>query len=198
VPIAVLSRLQIPEAAAAGRVLAADAQGVGTWQPAGSGFTPASLTADSAAIAATETAVISATVPANLLKAGSTFRVRAAGVMTIGVTAGTVTARARLGTTGALTDPVVAVHTPIPIASKTNIPFLVEFNITCRTAGAAGTVIGGGTIDGSAIGTTGTAAGQTATAAVNTTVANVLQLTLQFAAGNSITAKVATIELVVP
>lgn len=193
----VLSRLAIPEAAAAGRIFTSDAGGVGTWQSATS-FTPVSLIADSAAIAATETAVISATIPANLLKAGTTFRARAAGVMTIGVTAGTVTARARLGTTGALTDAVVAIHTPIPIASKTSIPFLVEFNVICRTAGAAGTAIGGGTIDGSAIGTTGTVAGQTATAAVNTTVSNVLQLTLQFATGNSITAKVGTIEMVVP
>ena len=199
-PIEVLSRLVIPELATLGDVLTADAAGEATWQPpaGASAFTPKSLVTPPAAIVASEVSILSASLAAGLLKAGTTFRLKAAGVMTVGVTAGTMIARARIGTSGALTDAVAAIHNVVPVASRTSIPFLIEFLVTCRTAGAGGTIIGSGTLDGSAVSTTGTTTGQTATAAVNTTVANTLQVTLQGSSGHSHTVHVATIELVVP
>ena len=196
----VLDRLVIPEGAASGLVLTADASGVATWQAApGTPVVPSvSRATATAAISTTEVQAIALALPANVLKVGTTVRLRAAGVMTVGVTAGTMTARVRIGPSpGSLSDPSPVLHTVVPVASRTAIPFLVEFNVTCRSAGVGGTIIGAGTLDGSAVSTTGTTGGVTTPVAVNTTVANVIQLTLVGSTGHSHVVHVATADLVV-
>lgn len=139
----------------------------------------ASRTTATAAIANTETVVLSATLAANLLQAGTTLRFRASGVGTAtGATAGS-TWRVRVGPT-TLTGTIPASLTGTS-AAGTNIPFMVEAVVTVRTAGAAGTIIGGFVYNANAatgnLNTTIAVAQVTTAVAVDTTVANLFELT---------------------
>jgi hypothetical protein len=70
---------------------------------------------------------------------------------------------------------------------------------TCRTTGTSGTVIGGGSILGAYMASTGATAGTTAATTINTTTAQTIELTAQCGGtGTSITIQVAAIAVVVP
>lgn len=139
----------------------------------------ASLTAATAAIANTETVVLSATLPANLMAAGTTFRIVATGVGTATTATAGSTWRVRIGTT-TLTGNIAASLTGTS-AIGTAIPFVVTALVTVRTAGASGTIIGSLVYNSNAatgnLNTT-IAVGQVTTAvAVDTTAQKLLELT---------------------
>jgi len=160
----------------------------------------ASIAAASAAIANTETVVVSTSLAAAYLTAGMSFRIRCAGVGTTGATPGADTFRIRIGPT-TLVGVIPTSVAPPANASVTAQPFSFEALLTVRTTGAAGTIIG----ECRAIGDDAAAglfsvlvdlSATTATVAVDTTVANLLELTFQSAtAGSSCTFHVAEIEV---
>lgn len=141
--------------------------------------------ANSTAINTTETAITSAVLAANSLKAGTTFRCYASGTCTSSV-ANASNFRVRIGTAGTSADAIAAVVTPTAAASGTSVPFYVEFLVTIRTAGSSGTALGSACLANN--GTTGiSAAAQvvnqvTATVTVNTTVQNIIQISYVSAA----------------
>ena len=145
----------------------------------------ASIVAASAGINTVETAVISATVPPNWMRAGTTFRLRATGVCT-STAANAGNFRVRIGTAGTTADVIAAVVTVTAGATGTAVPFQIDMLVTIRAAGAAGSILGGGTLLNNGVTGVSNAAvvvGQTtATAVLNTTVQNILQLTFQAAA----------------
>lgn len=151
------------------------------------GYESDAITAASAGINSTQTVVESISIPANSLKAGTTYRIKASGVCTSSA-ANASNFRARIGTT-TLTGNIAAEVTPTAAASGTNIPFSVELIFTVRTIGASGTAIGSGTLLNN--GVTGVSAaavvvGQVTTAVtVDTTVANLVELTYQAAAATT-------------
>jgi hypothetical protein len=147
----------------------------------------AAIVAASAGINSTETVVASATIPANAMNIGTTYRLLCSGVCTSTV-ANASNFRARIGTT-TLTGVVASVVTPTAAASGTAIPFFVELIVTLRTIGSSGTAIGSGFLNNN--GVTGVSAaavvvGQVvATVTVNTTVQNLLELTYGAAAATT-------------
>ena len=186
-----------------GYVLTADAAattGVKWAATTASGATQlASITAASAAIANTETVVVSASLAANSVTAGMSFRIRAAGVGTTAGSPGVDTFRVRIGTT-TLTGNIPTSVAPAANASVTGQPFAFEALLTVRTAGAGGTIIG----ECQALGDDAAAglftqlidlSATVATVALDTTAIKLLELTFQSgAAGSSATFHVATIE----
>jgi len=139
----------------------------------------ASLTATSAAIANTETNVISYTAPANFMQAGTTFRIKAGGTGTASTATAGSTWRIRIGPT-TLTGVIPASLTGTS-AIGTNIPFMVEALVTIRTAGSSGTALGSIVYNANAatgnLNTTIAVGQVTAAVTVNTTVQNIVQLT---------------------
>lgn len=160
----------------------------------------ASIAAASAAIANTETVVVSASLAANYMTAGMSFRIRAAGVGTTGLTPGVDTFRIRIGTT-TLTGNIPTSVAPAANASVTAQPFSFEALVTVRTAGAGGTIIGeclavGDDVATGLFTTLVDLSATVATVAVDTTATKLLELTFQSAtAGSSCTFHVATIEV---
>jgi hypothetical protein len=184
-----------------GQILEADStQTLGLkWVTSGGVSQLASITAASAAIANTETVVVSASLAANTITAGMSFRIVAAGVGTTGLVPGNDTFRIRIGTT-TLTGTIPATVAPAATASVTAQPFSFEAIITCRTTGASGAIIGAATALSDNV-TTGLFAllvdvnTTTATVALDTTAVNLLEFTFQSgAASSSVTFHVATIE----
>jgi hypothetical protein len=128
------------------------------------------------------------------------FRIRAAGVGTTGLTPGADTFRIRIGTT-TLTGNIATSVAPTATASVTAQPFSFEAIVTVRTITASGTIIGECIAHDDSV-TTGlftqlnALSTTTATVAVDSTVTNLLQLTFQSGtAGSSCTFHVAEIEV---
>lgn len=139
----------------------------------------ASIVAATGAIANTETVVTSATIPANLMKAGTTFRIVASGVGTASTSTAGSTWRIRIGTT-TLTGNIAASLTGTS-ASGSNIPFSVTALVTVRTAGASGSALGSIVYNSNAatgnLNTTIAVGQVTATVAVDTTAQKLVELT---------------------
>lgn len=148
----------------------------------------AALSAATAGINSTETVVLSATLAANTLKVGSTFRPYASGVCTSSA-ANASNFRVRIGTAGTSADAIAAVVTPTAAATGTAIPFSIDFLVNVRSIGSGGTIIGSGNLTNN--GVTGVSAaasvvGQVTTAVtVNTTVQNIIQISYVAAAATT-------------
>lgn len=147
-----------------------------------------SITANSATVdAVPEVAIVSAIIPAGTFTVGSVYRITAVGTVTSSAT-NIVTFRCRVGPT-TLTGSIATTIPPTATASASADGFVLEMYITCRSAGAGGTVIGAGTV----IGQSDTQPFQvsnrsdvaTAAVAVDTTVANLLELTCVTAANTT-------------
>jgi hypothetical protein len=158
-----------------------------------------SARASAITIANTETVVTSASLPANLMQAGTTFRVRATGVATASTATAGSTFRVRIGST-TLTGNIAASLAGTS-AIGTNIPFSIEALVTVRTTGASGTALG--SIAYNANAATGAlnatvAVGHVTTAVtVDTTATKLIELTyISGVATTSVTFHVAVIELV--
>jgi hypothetical protein len=92
----------------------------------------ASITSSSGAINTSETPIVSYTIPANTIQAGTTYRVIAYGSCTS--TAGNVSdLRIRFGSTGGASDTAIAALTPTAATSGTGVAFKVEFEITFQS-----------------------------------------------------------------
>lgn len=157
----------------------------------------AAITASSAGINSTETIVVSATIPANFIKAGTTFRVRVWGTCTSSA-ANTGNFRIRFGPNGNNTDTQLIDLTTTAAASGTNIPFFSEFDITFQS-----TTVAEVAADLSNNGTTGVSnavgvvAAPVNTTALTTTSQEILSMSFQAsAATTTCTFTNATIEVV--
>ena len=92
----------------------------------------ASITSTSGAINTTETSILSYTVPANTIAAGTTYRVVAYGACT--ASAGNVSDfRLRFGSTGGAGDTAIAALAPTSATTGTGVAFRVEFYITFQS-----------------------------------------------------------------
>ena len=150
--------------------------------------TVAVLTANTGAIANTETQVLGYTIPANSTVAGDTYAITAY-YSRAGTTSASPVFRVRVGTTS-LSGNIAATLTPTAFATANN--GTVTALVTIRTTGASGTV-GGGLTDAHS-GTTPTASTTTAVA-VDTTANKIIELTaISGNAGNSYTFTYATIQ----
>lgn len=135
------------------------------------------------------------TLPANFLTVGKTIKVRMWGFYgTKASPVGAFTIRFKYGSTTLVT------LSPTLTVSLTNQAFNLEFELTCRTTGATGTVFAQGEGD---FFTSATAAGivtgvTTATTTINTTASNAIDVTAQWAtsnASNTITSTNYTMEI---
>lgn len=152
------------------------------------------------AIANTETVVLNSSIAADLMVAGTTFRVTAFGRLTSGGTGGSSIFRLRIGTT-TLTGNIPTSLTIVNANNATNAPFWLLAMATVRTAGAGGTIIGelqawGGltvppfTLAGDVTATSGTVA-------LDTTAVKLFELTyISGNAGTTATFEVVSIEIV--
>ena len=142
------------------------------------------------AVAATETVVATATIPANWLAAGSEIRIKAYCTQA-GTNAAAPTIRIRIGT-ATLTGAIAATLTGA--AGGTAVPSMFEGLVTVRAIGTTGTAIGGITqikhAVANAINTL------SATVAVNTTVQNLVEFTFTSgAAANTYTFQSVSLEV---
>jgi hypothetical protein len=161
----------------------------------------ASRTTATAAISTTETVVISRSLPANFLKAGTQLRIEASGVGTTGSTPGSTTWRMRIGPvtlTGNIASTLVAPNT----ASRTAMAWTLDAMFSVRTAGAAGTCIGNINVHSNVstndlYTSVSNVAGTSSTVAVDTTVVNLFELTVTTGAATStVTCHIAAIDIV--
>jgi hypothetical protein len=155
-----------------------------------------STIAASSAITTTQTQVIGRTIAANTLSAGSTYRLKAVGVIT-STAANAVTFRCRIGTT-TLTGNIAGSRNPTATTTASANSFTIEALFTVRSIGATGTCLSNMLVIGEAAQPFSVSVAQTtstATVVVNTTVANILELTaVTAAATTSVTFHQATIE----
>lgn len=161
----------------------------------------AASVAASAAIVNVEAQVVGATIPANVMGAGTTFRITAAGQITTAGSPGNDVFKVRIGTT-TLTGNIAATITAAANASITAQAFYLQFLVTVRTAGASGTVVGQGVV-WSFNASTGAFTSlnilgiTTSSVALDTTAAKICELTaVTGAADSSVTFQNAAIEVV--
>jgi hypothetical protein len=138
------------------------------------------------------------TIPANFFKAGKTLRVRMRGYLSTAAAAGTLRIKIKHGTTVLLDTGAQTVRN-----SVANRAWEVVGDITCRTTGATGTVIGQGYFQhAQAPGSTAAdhyEMPNTATTTIDTTASGALDVTAQWGtadAGNTITSTNMTIEVI--
>lgn len=93
-------------------------------------------------IANTETAVLSMTLPANSLKVGDTFRIKAMGLVTNTTVASSSIVRVRAGTTTLTGNVAAGCTAALGTTARTTIPFTIEGMVTVLSVGAAGTILG--------------------------------------------------------
>lgn len=92
----------------------------------------ASITSTSGAINTTETSIVSYTVPANTIAAGTTYRVIAYGACTASA-ANVSDFRIRFGSTGGSSDTAIAALAATSATTGTGVAFRVEFDITFQS-----------------------------------------------------------------
>jgi hypothetical protein len=93
----------------------------------------ASITSTSGAINTTETSIVSYTVPANTITAGTTYRVIAYGACTASA-ANVSDFRIRFGSTGGASDTAIAALAATSATTGTGVAFRGEFEITFQSA----------------------------------------------------------------
>ena len=139
------------------------------------------------------TGVGSLNIPANSLVAGRTYRIKLKGYAS-GINGDTSTIKVKIGTTE-LVSSTGAWQT------LTDIGFTLEFEFTCRTTGATGTIAGNGyslVSGGQGFSTVSMRALLAGTDTINTTASQDIDLTYQWSsanAGNTITITNASIEV---
>lgn len=175
----------------------------------GSGGTtlPAVTRNSSIGVSSVEASVLALSVPANFMKAGSTFYVQACGTGTTGVTPGGVSFLVRVGPTTLTGNQAVSSGSLNLLASATNLAFCLVAILSVYTAGSPGSITGGlsawaadpsgGLNAGLFTLSTAVAAQPTATVAVDTAVANLVELTCATSqAGSTLTFREAFIGII--
>lgn len=163
----------------------------------------AANTANVGSFNTSETQMVGATIPANFIQAGTSFRLWAMGVGTTSTGPGTTTFHVRFGPT-TLTGTIIGNESATNAASITGRPWEVEALVTFRAAGGSGTAIAEVTINvrcevtGGLYTTAVIMQVPTNQATViDTTVQNVLELTGTTGASTStLTVNLGTIEVV--
>lgn len=154
------------------------------------GYNSSVTVAASGAINTTET-IVSApfSIPVNSLKVGSTIRITLFGTCT-STAANASNFRVRYGSLGTVADAIIAtMATSVAATSGTTVPFDAVIEITFRTIGAAGSVVGSLCLINN--GVTGISAvnaqviALTQTTAPNTTTATNIEVTYQSAASTT-------------
>jgi hypothetical protein len=147
-----------------------------------------SVAASSAINTASTYITPSASIPANTLQVGATYRIIVTGTCT-STAANVSTFVLRLGTAGTTSDTSVCTVTCTGATSGTAVPFTAVFYVTIRTIGSSGTAMGSGSITNT--GTTGISSngvgggGSTTAVTVNTTVANFVGVSYSSAASTT-------------
>lgn len=154
------------------------------------------VTNTSAATSIIGTGVGSITLPANFLVAGKTLRISIGGVFSTLLTPGNLTIVVKLGSTTIASSTISNI-----LASASNNAFQGAGTITCRSAGASGSVSMNGNVNyDTGVLTRGFAAlnNSGSTVTLDTTASQTLDITVQWAtasASNSIKATTATVEI---
>jgi len=145
----------------------------------------AAITADSGAINTVETSIVSATIPANAISAGTTYRVVVWGRCT--ATAANISnLNIRFGTTGTSADTLLETATPTSATTGTSIPFTYTFLVTFRGATVAQASHNGVNNGTTGLDTAATARlGITNTGSLVTSVQNILQFSYSSAASTT-------------
>jgi len=145
-------------------------------RPVGRGLIGASVASSAALAANTETvfSVSQALAPANTIKVGDVYRVRAKARVTIGASGDTLVIRSRLNSAAGV---LLAASTSIDPAVDALI--LLDFEITVRTIGAGGTLSAAGI---AVANTSANATGTAGTVAIDTTAANTIVVTADWSA----------------
>jgi hypothetical protein len=143
----------------------------------------ASITAPvSIANSATETMLVSLSVPANTLVAGTTLAFGASGTAGTTILAPTTTWRVRIGAT-TLTGNVACSWAPTVGTGLSGAGWHINGELTVRTAGAGGTCLANGVLTdalSTALASAVVLSDQTATVAVDTTATKLAELTFKF------------------
>jgi hypothetical protein len=172
-----------------------------TWAPATLGGVASLASPVSVSNSGAETELLGVTLPADLLREGTHLRVTANGVASTASPGPTVTWRCTVGGVGGT---VVTRVTTSVNNDMTNKPWMVQFDVTVRTAGVSGTIIGNGCCWNELAGNLPSAckgSGTVTAVSVDTTQPNEFGLTFQFStanASNTLTCHNAVIEVVKP
>lgn len=123
------------------------------------------------------TGIGSLTVPANFLTVGKSIRIQGRGVYTVSAVGGFATITAKVGDSR-----IAAVQTSALLTTGSNNAFEFNSNIVCRSTGSSGTVVSSGSANYKVTGarTFDDLDNAGATALVDTTVANTLDITVQW------------------
>ena len=132
----------------------------------------------------TETQICVATLPANILAAGTSISINAHGYLSSKATSpGSATWRARIGPTTLIGSVITSLGINGMTTNMIAQPWHLRIDITTRTAGNGGTIAGMGYV----FGTLGTLASllsvsspMVSAAGVDTTISNLIELTFQF------------------
>jgi hypothetical protein len=158
------------------------------------------ITSASGAISTVDTSVVSATIPANFLQAGTTIRVKVAGTCTSSAT-NTPTFVLRIGTNNNNTDTALVTCTGTSATSGSSIPFFAEFYMTVRAAGSSQVVAASGflynsTQTGISINFVSAGASVSVAGTVTTTSQNFLNLFFIAGTNTAATFQIASIDVV--
>jgi hypothetical protein len=149
----------------------------------------------------TEVSVSSVTIPANSLVAGSTIRVRAAGIATATNSTDTLVVVLRLDTTATALASREAIATTGAVDVANDDIYSMDSLITIRTVGASGTAVAITDLLKMDAPTTARQSVLKGSFTINTTVENTLQLTADWSvanAGNSMRSDVFVVDIVNP
>lgn len=171
-----------------------------TPQPAGLAGAVTTLTAAITGVNTTETTLLSYTVPANTISAGTTFSIDLYGECTSSV-ANVSDFQIYMGTVGDNTDTKILDYAVTAAATGTSIPFHATFMVTFRTTsttGVQGAITTGGTNNGIQA-TSVSGATVTSTSSVPTTGADILHISYKSAGATTTSAfRVGAITLLKP
>lgn len=143
------------------------------------------------AVATVETVIASFSLPINYLAAGTMLNLHFLGQVS---STATLTFKVRCGTTGTITDALLATFTT-SAAGVANQHVSGDILVTCLTSGTTGTSTAGGTII-SGTATLPPVVAAFAAATVNTTVVNILTVTLVQSALQTYTSRAAALDRV--
>ena len=148
-----------------------------------------------------ETALSSLTIPANTLVAGSTIRVRAAGIATATNSTNTLTVQLKLDTSATVIGSAESIVSTGATDVADNDIFDIDAYIVVRTAGSSGTAVAVGSFVPMDAPGTARQSVLKASFTIDTTSANVLQITGDWSvanAGNSCRSDIFVVDIVNP
>ena len=148
-----------------------------------------------------ETAISSLTIPANTLVAGSTIRVRAAGIATATNASDELTVQLKFDTSATAIGSAESIVSTGAVDVADNDIYDIDCVITVRTAGSSGTGIAVGSMCPMNAASTARTTTLKSSFTIDTTSANVLQVTADWNAanaGNSMRSDLFTVDIVNP